>query len=134
MPGEIYERRDFIVSRFDGINETICYSVYQRELNKLYVIASPLIKTIFGVRSANGTRTSPVGYSDLVASIIRKMRDWKACLPSYLIFNESSDTKISSTRKEKVFQLQSLALQLTFDHLIIIFHRPYFERADIIAC
>ncbi|KAJ5669909.1 uncharacterized protein N7477_005272, partial [Penicillium maclennaniae] len=124
MPGEVYERRDFIVSRFDGINETICYSIYQRELNKLYVIASPLIKTIFGVRSANSTRTSPVGYSDLVASIIRKMRDWKACLPSNLVFNESSDTKISSTRKEKVFQLQSLALQLTFDHLIIIFHRP----------
>jgi hypothetical protein len=55
MPADVYETWCFASSAQDHDQSPICYSTYQRELNKLYITASPMIKIVFGTGSSSST-------------------------------------------------------------------------------
>jgi hypothetical protein len=49
---------------------------------------------------------------------------WRRRLPPHLLLDLSSDCEQNASRNSRVYRLQALSLQLTFDNLLIIFHRP----------
>ncbi|RYN41294.1 hypothetical protein AA0112_g2223 [Alternaria arborescens] len=108
---------------------TICYSSYQRELNKLYLIASPIIEIIFGMRAV-GPNERPSGpqYTDQILEVTEKLWAWRRHLPPHLLLDMASDCSIDQSRTTRVHQLQALSLQLTFDNLLIIFNRPLIAK------
>ena len=107
----------------------IVYASYQRELNKLYLIASPIIETIFGMRViGSGERSAGPQYTTQITEATEKLWAWRRRLPSQLLLDLASDCKQDQSRTSRVHQLQALALQLTFDNLLIIFHRPLIAK------
>ena len=108
---------------------TICYSSYQRELNKLYLIASPIIETIFGMRAV-GPNERPSGpqYTDQITDVTEKLWAWRRRLPPHLLLDMAADCSMDQSRTARVHQLQALSLQLTFDNLLIIFNRPLIAK------
>lgn len=130
MPADIYENRRFKAIVTDEINTLVCYSAYQRELNKLYVIASPMIETIFGIGSSfrSGNQTPKNLYADLMQDTSRRLNDWRQRLPQHLTFDFDNDIAPDASAITKAHRLQALALQLTFDHLVIVFNRPFISQ------
>ncbi|KAF2818434.1 hypothetical protein CC86DRAFT_399249 [Ophiobolus disseminans] len=108
-----------------GDDTSVCYSSYQRELNRLYMLASPIIETIFGMRATkDGDQDKSHQYLAKVMDATERLWAWRRHLPPHLILDLSSDCEPNYSRTSKVHRLQALALQLTFDNLLIIFHRP----------
>ena len=125
MPGDVFERWQF-KTPLNPNEDPICYSTYQRELNKLYIASSPLLKTIFGIRSyADVEGQIPSGhFSRIMENVSTQLTHWRECLPPHLVFDFDHDILPDASAMQKAFHLQALSLQLTFDHLVIILHRP----------
>lgn len=104
---------------------TVCYSSYQRELNKLYLIASPIIEIVFGMRATGSSeRYAGLQYMNQIMEVTEQLWTWRRQLPPHLLLDLHSDCEANPSRSSKVHHLQALSLQLTFDSLLIIFHRP----------
>lgn len=115
----------FKANRPSRADFSICYSSYQRELNKLYLIASPIIETVFGLQTqASDQRMTGQQYSSQIMEVTERMWTWRRSLPAHLFLDLSSDREPNHSDTSRVHRLQALALQLTFDNLLIIFHRP----------
>ncbi|KAK9235565.1 fungal-specific transcription factor domain-containing protein [Lipomyces kononenkoae] len=122
MPSDVYERARPGTADDDTV---ICYSAYQRQLNMLYAIVSPLIETIFGVRSTGTSkRNSETDYSTSLQKISHQLGLWRAQVPPNLLFNFDQDIEPEASLRRRAHQLQALALQLTYDNILIILHRP----------
>jgi hypothetical protein len=136
MPGDVYENRQFKVTNSDQVDELVWYSAYQRELNHLYIIASPMIETIFGIRSSsNSTQQTPGNlYWNLMKDVSWQLSEWRQRLPPHLVFDFDHDIAPDASATLKAHRLQALALQLTFDHLVIIFHRPFLAQQVLGLC
>ena len=52
------------------------------------------------------------------------MQEWQNNLPANLALDKLSDISPTSSTAEKMHKLQALTLQLTYDNLMIIIHRP----------
>ncbi|ETS76540.1 hypothetical protein PFICI_11927 [Pestalotiopsis fici W106-1] len=106
------------------------YSPYQIELNKLYVLASPALKMIFGTcRSQAAGHDSDLKYRSLINTVTKKLMDWHNQLPPHLKLNLNRDFKPDeATWATRAHTLQSLALQLTFDNLLIVIYRPLLSQ------
>jgi hypothetical protein len=124
-PADVYESRSFSTSTASNVSLSICYSTYQRELNKLYLIASPLIEIIFGMRVV-GSSGQHVGsqYRDQILEVTSRVWTWRRQLPPDLQLDLSLDSAPAQSHAINVHRLQALSLQLTFDSLLIIFYRP----------
>ncbi|KAK9244447.1 fungal-specific transcription factor domain-containing protein [Lipomyces tetrasporus] len=124
MPADIYERARPVCGNTDD-DSAICYSVYQRQLNMLYIIVSPLIETIFGLRSSgSGRRNSARHYAASLQEINQRLGVWREQVPPNLRFNFDCDIQHNAPLRRRAHQLQALALQLTYDNILIILHRP----------
>jgi hypothetical protein len=130
VPGDVYENRQFKATSPDQDGELICYSAYQRELNRLYIIASPMIETIFGIQSSSNSTDQTPGnlYWNLMKEVSWQLSEWRQCLPPHLVFDFDHDITPDASPTLKAHRLLALALQLTFDHLVIIFHRPFLAQ------
>lgn len=125
MPSDFEERPTFRTDNSIQDEVSICYSAYQREVSVLYMIASPMIETIFGIRSSRfAGHTTGSQYSLLARNITHRLREWRSRLPEYLICNFDNDIPRNTSSATKAHRLQALALQLTFDNIIIILYRP----------
>jgi hypothetical protein len=125
QPDDTYESPSFRPSTTADDVSTICYSSYQRELNQLYITASPVIETVFGMRTMKWN--DPVAGQQYLAKVMDatdRLWAWRRRLPPHLLLDLSSDCEPNASRNSKVYRLQALSLQLTFDNLLIIFHRP----------
>ncbi|KAH7398141.1 fungal-specific transcription factor domain-containing protein [Pyrenochaeta sp. MPI-SDFR-AT-0127] len=108
-----------------GAEISICYSSYQRELNKLYLTASPIIEIIFGMRAVGSNeRSAGPQYLAQIMEVTARLWAWRQRLPPHLLLDLSLDCEPNQPHTLKVHRLQALSLQLTFDNLLIIFHRP----------
>ena len=95
----------------------------------LYIIASPMIETIFGIRtSTSAKRVSGNHYSRLVEDVSKRLGEWRQHLPSHLAFDFDGDIQPNAPAMLRTYRLQALALQLTFDNIIIILHRPFLAQ------
>ena len=60
----------------------------------------------------------------MVTRIGQLMRAWQNDLPTHLYLDQAVDINLGSPVKEKIHGLQALSLQLTYDNLMIVIHRP----------
>lgn len=61
---------------------------------------------------------------EMVAAANQGLLQWQQDVPSYLSFENLDDLTPTSTTEEKARSLQALSLQLTYDNLMIVLHRP----------
>ena len=120
MPCEIFEN-----IHFDHMfpPALVCLSSYQYYLNHVYRIASPLLEDIYGMRTSSYLDSS----SELpqkVSIANRALLEWHQDLPPHLSFDHLNDLTAQSSPEEKMHALQALSLQLTYDNLVIVIHRP----------
>ncbi|KAJ3544629.1 hypothetical protein NM208_g2960 [Fusarium decemcellulare] len=130
MPAEFVESPYFTQESIkQGLPGTV-YSSYQTELSKLYLIASPALKSIFGslsVRSADQRFESQ--FASLVSQVTHKLVAWRHSLPQHLSLDLDKDYNTMDAKCSGIAHgLQSLSLQLTFDNLMIVLHRPFLSR------
>jgi hypothetical protein len=124
-PVDTSESRSFTSSTDPSADISICYSTYQRELNKLYLLASPLIEVIFGMHAVgSGGRHVEPYYLDQIVEVTSRVWTWYQELPPHFRLDLGSDCGPNQSHATNVYQLQALSLQLTFDSLLIIFYRP----------
>lgn len=97
-------------------------SSYQMYLNRAYQIASPVLENIYSIRNPTGTSISAMAQT--VKRIDEAMRQWRSTLPPELDLDQNPDLSVRPALREKLHQLQSLSLRLTYLNLTIIIHRP----------
>lgn len=56
--------------------------------------------------------------------VSRRLTDWCDQMPSSLQFKFDYDIPLEASLEQKVYRKQALALQLTYDNILIILHRP----------
>jgi hypothetical protein len=128
MPADVLENPYFIAPRSEQ-GYTVCYSTYQRELNRLYLMASRALEAIFGSRTS-GSSKELVGdaYLGLVKETTENIQRWRSQLPDHLILELERDFPPHSGLSARAHTLQSLSLQLTYDNILIVLHRPLLAR------
>jgi hypothetical protein len=126
MPDDVEEMVDFSESGQSRGTPT-CFSTYQRELNKLYMIASPAIKRVYSAQQAV-EHTQARDYHSLIEDVTRRLWQWRIELPNSMSLDLSQDCPAALSLGDKAHYLQSLSLHLTFDSLLIILHRPFLRR------
>ncbi|KAL4800136.1 fungal-specific transcription factor domain-containing protein [Aspergillus venezuelensis] len=128
MPADISENPYFVESN-SAQQSTVCYSVYQRELNRLYLMASQALETIFGSRTSGSSQAlTGDAYVELAKEATRNLQKWREELPSSLTLNLEQDFRSDSGPGAKALALQSLSLHLTYDNILIVLHRPLLAR------
>jgi hypothetical protein len=120
QPAEVLENIHF--DRTIG-PEQICLSIYQARLNEVYKIASPVIENIYGIRTTTDSRIRSM-LPSMITQASHEMREWQNNLPPYLALDKLSDVSPTCSTAERMHKLQALSLQLTYDNLMIIIHRP----------
>jgi hypothetical protein len=135
MPEDVRESPHFQNIHDTSRETSICFSSYQRELSKLYLLASPLIEIIFGIRtSQSASQEQRRKYHCLVNDVSHRLENWRQSLPAHLAVEFEYDVDPDSPTSLKVHRLQALALGLTFDSLIIILHRPFLtQQVDLLS-
>ncbi|KAF2134001.1 hypothetical protein P153DRAFT_409360 [Dothidotthia symphoricarpi CBS 119687] len=124
-PSDVFESPFFTKDRIQGSDGVICYSTYQRELNKLYMIASAVIEIIFGIRAVGCVKQVTLAH---IAKVTENLWAWRTRLPTHLSLDLERDCRPHPSATERVHHLQALSLQLTFDNLLIIIHRPFLAQ------
>jgi hypothetical protein len=130
MPAEFSESPYFTQQSLQQDLPGIVYSSYQTQLSRLYVLASPALKTIFGSLSARSAQPDlEFKYASLISEVSHKLVVWRRQLPQHLSLDLTKDVDLgNSDRSYRAHALQSLSLQLTFDNLLIVLHRPFLAR------
>jgi hypothetical protein len=104
----------------DGTSIPVTLFSYQRFKFKLYKIASPILEN---VRFFYGTDKAQV--VEKIEKVHQELLSWFASLPQELSLDGTQDIPESpSTAVEKTYRLQALALQLAYDNIMILLHRP----------
>lgn len=107
----------------DGISIPVTIFTYQRFKFKLYRIASPILSNVYFLRGATKARIV-----ERIGNIHKELLLWFSSLPDELILgNGLPISETSSTLAEKTFRLQALALQLAYDNIMILLHRPLLQ-------
>lgn len=127
MPADFPESPHFIPDICGEKQPTIVYSTYQRELNKLYQLATPALRKVFSTPSEQShTDLQTGGYSSLVEETTQKLFHWRSRLPSHLLLNLECDYHYDSEDwPASALVLQSISLQITFDNLLMVLYRPF---------
>ena len=103
----------------------VTLGTYQRYKFELYTIASSIIGSIYNIDSPKS------GDVRRQAAVINtKLVDWFERLPEELRLKNNSEMhmdNLSSTELEvyRLFELQALVLQLAYDNVQIVLHRPF---------
>ncbi|KAJ5222102.1 uncharacterized protein N7469_010989 [Penicillium citrinum] len=126
MPADIPENPNFVTPPTES--NFITYSPYQRELNKLYLIASPALEIVFGSRTTGSDQLTGDAYYELAREATSNLQKWRNQLPSHLFLNLNQDFSSDGDLRSRAYALQSLSLQLTYDNVLIVLHRPLLNR------
>ncbi|KAH8698849.1 putative C6 transcription factor [Talaromyces proteolyticus] len=128
MPADVLENPYFIAPRSE-LGHTVCYSTYQRELNRLYLMASRALEAVFGSRTSGSSKElAGDTYLALVKEATENIQRWRSQLPDSLILDLERDFSPHSVLSVRAHTLQSLSLQLTYDSILIVLHRPLLAR------
>lgn len=128
MPNDILENPYFVAPRSE-LGYTICYTTYQRELNRLYLMASTALEAVFGSRtSGSSEKLAGDAYLALVEEATQNLQKWRNELPDHLFLDLEKDIRPDSGPSTTAHALQSLSLQLTYDNILIVLHRPLLAR------
>ena len=101
-------------------------------MNTLYLIASPAIKSIYSAPQLEHSKAA-LGNFALVKDVTLRLWKWRHRLPEQLQPRLDNDCSPILDAGLRAHHLQSLSLQLTFDSLIIVLHRPFIkQRLDLV--
>jgi hypothetical protein len=105
----------------DGTIQPVTTLSYQRYKFRLYLIAEPIMGEIY----FHENRPIPE-LIEQVQDINRQLLEWEESVPQELrpMSFTSMHPDIVSNPLTRIFQLQALALQLSFDNIQLILHRP----------
>lgn len=120
MPASFSEDVSFSAG---SVPARVSLSPYQIQLNRVYQIASPLLENIYGIRYSHD-RSLRSQMPSVVTKIDQLMQAWREDLPPHLHLDRNDDVNLDSSMEEKMHRLQALSLQLTYDNLMIVIHRP----------
>ncbi|KAL3477568.1 putative C6 transcription factor [Aspergillus californicus] len=128
MPADVFENPYFITPMSEQ-GYTVCYSTYQRELNRLYLIAARALEVIFSSRTSGSSKElAGDAYLALVKEATENIQRWRDQLPAHLVSEHERDISPHSGLSARAHALQSLSLQLTYDNILIVLHRPLLVR------
>ncbi|KFY76843.1 hypothetical protein V499_03621 [Pseudogymnoascus sp. VKM F-103] len=106
----------------NGRVEAVTTFSYQRFKFKLYSIASPILDVNF-IKGGNAAQVI-----EKIQSLHERLLTWHESLPDELLLKrESSWSQQPADTIRKTFRLQALALQLAYDNLQILLHRPLLQ-------
>src|SRR6195952_3721259 len=109
MPSDVYELPRFRNDSIRQVEDAICFSAYQRQLNTLYLIASPMIEAIFGIRTfGNAHQSTGDVSSTLIGHTSERLNEWRQLLPPDLTLNIDCDVASDAPTKSKFHLLQAL--------------------------
>lgn len=109
-----------VTSMPDGTTEPVTSFTYVQLKIQLYQIASPIVTDMHFSRNADLN-----GLAARVMQIDKQLRSWFQSLPPELKLEELYRQGIKDTpQRARVFMLQALALQLAYDNVMILLHRP----------
>ncbi|KAI5919195.1 putative C6 transcription factor [Camillea tinctor] len=130
MPSDFPESPYFVEPPAEQNETGILYAPYQRELNRMYLIASPALKYIFGsLAMPNSKERFRPDFSSLVNEATQKLAAWRHQLPPQLMLDLNQDyVPETSSWSSRAHVIQSLSLQLTFDNIMIVLYRPFLSR------
>ncbi|KAK7732996.1 hypothetical protein SLS57_000940 [Botryosphaeria dothidea] len=129
MPSNVFENPLFKREHANGNDLLVHYSAYQCELNKLYRISSPMIEIIFGARGGDVSATASQSERfAVVADIDQQLRNWRLNLPAHLVLDLNNDSRVDSLAETRAHRLQALSLELTYENIVIVLHRPFFAQ------
>ncbi|TGO79375.1 hypothetical protein BELL_0034g00070 [Botrytis elliptica] len=111
----------------------VTLSSYHRFKFALYHIATPIIGDIYNLKNSN-----PSNMAQQAISINTNLVRWFDQLPSELKLDSNTDLDVSNLSASevkvcKLFQLQALVLQLAYDNIQIILHRPFLRYNHCLA-
>ncbi|ATZ46842.1 hypothetical protein BCIN_02g01900 [Botrytis cinerea B05.10] len=106
---------------------------YHRFKFALYTIASPIIGGIYNLKKSN-----PSNMVQQAILINTNLVRWFDQLPPELKLDSNTDLDVTNLPASEVkicrlFQLQALALQLAYDNIQIILHRPFLQYNHCLA-
>lgn len=102
MPQDVSELICFGETTNSENGHRVCFSKYQRELSTLYMIASPVIKTVYGTRLANEPRNAERDtYLEVVQEATKKLWSWRQSLPPHLQRDLSQDCPLFTLTNSK---------------------------------
>lgn len=130
LPVEYTESPHFIRLFSTQQSPGLVYSRYQTELSSLYRIVSPALKVIFGsISTQHSKQRYESEYASLVSDVTGKLNAWRNNLPPHLNLQLDQDyNPRNSDWKTRAHTLQALALQLTFDNVLIVLYRPFLAK------
>jgi hypothetical protein len=104
----------------DGQIVPVTLFTYQRQKFILYRIASPIIGDVYFMRGATMSQIT-----ERIGKINEELLAWFKTLPLELRLSESNHKAAGEAGKIiNIFKLQALALQLAYDNMQILLHRP----------
>ena len=106
----------------DGSKVPVTVFSYQRFKFRLYRIASLIIGNGAFLRGATKSKII-----ERVGSIHEQLINWSASLPSELDPGKDYPALDSLTDVERTFRLQAVTLQLAYDNIMILLHRPLLQ-------
>lgn len=108
----------------DGITEPVTTFTYVKFKIKLYQIASPIVTDFYFHKN-----TDLNCLATKVIRIDKQLRKWFESLPPELKLEQVSRPGIKEPPQEsRLFMLQALALQLAYDNVQILLHRPFLSQ------
>lgn len=110
------------IETYDGESfGPVTIASYQRYKFRLYRIASSITRNIY---LRNGATLSQVVGE--IKEINQRLLQWEKCVPRELRLKYLTSDNVDKSRQRttKIFQLQALVLQLSYDNIQLVLHRP----------
>jgi hypothetical protein len=105
----------------DGSHDSVTILTYQRLRFKLYRIAAPITRNVY---FQSGMTAHEI--IERIETINYHLSEWQKVVPAALRLQSFSDhlDELDHIPIMKIFYLQALALQLLYDNIQIVLHRP----------
>jgi hypothetical protein len=106
----------------DGLSQRVTTLSYQRFKFRLYRIAEPIMKDVYF-----SDRRSAREVISRIQAINAQLLEWQSSVPPELDLRNVARYSVTHSRQYqslRVFQVQALALQLAYDNIQLVLHRP----------
>jgi hypothetical protein len=113
--------------RRDGTYQPVTVQSYHRHRATLYRIAAPVVRDMY----SRGSRSTK-DVAKKIREVHQKLQDWQSNLPPELklrsfVQQRQQQSDLYRDPVVQVFRLQALALQVTYDNVMILLHRPLLQ-------
>jgi hypothetical protein len=113
--------------RRDGTYQPVTVQSYHRHRATLYRIAAPVVRDMY----SRGSRSTKE-VAKKIREVHQRLQDWQSNLPPELklrsfVQQRQQQSDLYRDPAVQVFRLQALALQVTYDNVMILLHRPLLQ-------